>query len=157
MREKAKEKAVASICGKITLPKESIKTQKVTIGPNFITQSEASAPELIVVENLWTGLYVNSILTGETRASATPGKRIPRKERNIKSLDMSPPRKDSITNQDKNTLGLQKYQCLLPHVSPFPPGFKSLRNERNDDNPETTDISRTDKYDKSRINQYYSI
>ena len=35
--KKAKEKVVAPICGKITLPKESIRTQKVTNGPNFIT------------------------------------------------------------------------------------------------------------------------
>ena len=34
-----KEKVVAPIFGKITLPKESIKTQKVTNGPNFISQS----------------------------------------------------------------------------------------------------------------------
>ena len=35
----AKEKFVAPICGKITLPKESIRTQKVTNGPSLITQS----------------------------------------------------------------------------------------------------------------------
>ena len=41
---------MAQICGKITLPKESIKTQKVTNGPNLITQSEAPALEVIVVD-----------------------------------------------------------------------------------------------------------
>ena len=58
-----------------------------------------------------------------------------------------PPRKDPIPNQDKNTLGIQKYQCLPPHVTPFPPGFKSLRNKANYDNYESTDTLRTDKYD----------
>ena len=43
--KKAKEKVVAPICGKITLPKKYIKTPKVTNGPNLITQSEAQAQE----------------------------------------------------------------------------------------------------------------
>ena len=67
---------------------------------------------------------------------------------------MSPPRKDPIPNQDKNNLGIQKYQYLTPHVSPFLTGLKSLRNETNDDNPETTDTSCTDKDDTSRTNLY---
>ena len=62
------------------------------------------------------------------------------------------PRKDQIPNQDKNTLGIQKYQCLPTHVPPFSPAFKSLRYEANDDNPKTTDTSRTDKYDTSHTN-----
>ena len=66
---------------------------------------------------------------------------------------MYPPRKDPVPNQDKNTLGPQKYQCLPSRVPPFSSGFKSLRNEANNDNPETTDISRTDKYDTSRTNR----
>ena len=70
---------------------------------------------------------------------------------------MLPPRKDPIPNQDKNSLGLQKYQCLPPHVPPFPPGFISLRKKENDDNPETTDTSRTDKYYTSCNNRYDSI
>ena len=70
---------------------------------------------------------------------------------------MSPPRKDPISDQDKNILWLQKYQCLPPHVPLFPPVFKSLRNEANDNNPETTNTSRTDKDDASRTNQYDSI
>ena len=71
-----------------------------------------------------TGVYVLSGVTGETRASVTPEKRISRNEIKIKSLDTSPPRKDPIPNQDTNTLGLQKYQCLPPHVPPYPPRFK---------------------------------
>ena len=52
---------------------------------------------------------------------------------------MYPPRNDPIPNQDKNTLGIQETQILPPHVNQFPPGYKSLRNEANDDNPENTD------------------
>ena len=65
---------------------------------------------------------------------------------------MSPPRKDPIPNQYKNTLGIQKHQCLSSHVIPFSSGIKSLRNKANDDNPETTDTSCTDKDDTSRTN-----
>ena len=60
---------MAPICDEITL---HIKTQKVTNGPNLITQSEAPSPELIVVDKLRTDLSVNSVLTGETIASITP-------------------------------------------------------------------------------------
>ena len=77
---------MAPICGKIILPKYSIKTQKITNGPSLITQSEEPASKLIVVGKLQTDLSVNYGLTGKTRASVTPGKRIPRKKRNIKSL-----------------------------------------------------------------------
>ena len=70
---------MAPICGEITLPKESIKTQNVTNGPNFITQSESSAPEVIVVDKLQTDLSVDYGLTGETRASVTPEKHIKKK------------------------------------------------------------------------------
>ena len=53
-----------------------MKTQKVTNGPNLITQPEALAPEVIVVDKLGTDLSVNSGIIGKTRASVTPGKRI---------------------------------------------------------------------------------
>ena len=43
---------MAPIGGEITLPKEYIKTQKVTNGTNLITQSEAPEPEVIVVDNI---------------------------------------------------------------------------------------------------------
>ena len=72
-----------------------------------------------MVGKLRSDLSVNSGLTGDTRAIVMPGIRIPRKKKYIKSLAMSSPRKDPITNQDKNTLGLQKYQLLPPHVPPF--------------------------------------
>ena len=38
-KKKPKETLVAPICGKIILPKESAKKQKLTNGTNFITQS----------------------------------------------------------------------------------------------------------------------
>ena len=113
----------------------------------MINQSEAQAPELIVVEKLRTDLYGNYGLKEETRAIVTPEKSIPGKKINIKSIATSPPRKYPIPNQDKTT----------SHIPPFPPGFKSLRNEANDDNPETTYTSRTDKYDTSHTNRYDSI
>ena len=68
-----------------------------------------------------------------------------------------PPGNDPITNQDKNTLGIEKYQSLLPHVPKFSTGFKSLRNEADDDHPESTDTSRTDRDGKSRTDQDYSV
>ena len=90
----------------------------------MISQSEAPAPEVIVVGKLQTYLSVNYGLTGETRDSVTPGKCIPKKKINIKPLATLPPRKYPIPNQDKNTLGLKKDQCLPPHVSSFPLGLK---------------------------------
>ena len=86
---------MAPICGEFTLPKESIKTKKVANEPNFITQSEAPSPNEIMV---WSDLSVDYGLTGETRASVTPEKRISRNKRKLKSLATSPPRKDPIPN-----------------------------------------------------------
>ena len=73
---------MAPICGKIILPKESIKTQNVTNIPNLITKSEAPAPEVIVVDKIRTDISINSGLTGETRSSVTLEKSIPKKKRN---------------------------------------------------------------------------
>ena len=70
---------------------------------------------------------------------------------------MYPQIKDSIPDQDKNTLLPQRDQCLPSQITPFSSGFKSLRKEANDDDPDNTDTSRTDKYDKSRTNRYDSI
>ena len=95
----AKEKVVAPICGELTFPKEYIKTQKIKNVPKLIIQSESPAPEVIVVDKLQTDLSINYGLTGEKRASVTPGKRIPRNKINIKSLATSPPRKNKIPNQ----------------------------------------------------------
>ena len=93
-------------------------------GTNLFTTSEASAPEVIVVDKLWTDLSVNSGLTGETRASVTPENAFQENKGNIKSIATLTPRKDPIPNQYKNNLGLQKYQCLPPHVPQFSTGFK---------------------------------
>ena len=46
-------------------------------------------------------------LTGGTRASVTPEKRIPKRKEYIKSLDLSPLRKYPIPNQDKKHYGDQ--------------------------------------------------
>ena len=70
---------------------------------------------------------------------------------------MSPPRKDRIKNQDKNTSYIEKYQSIPPYILQFPPGFKSLRKEANDDNPESTYTSGTDRDDKSSTDQDDSI
>ena len=45
IRKGNKERVVAPMFGKIILPKETIKTQKVTNGPNLITQSESQEPK----------------------------------------------------------------------------------------------------------------
>ena len=74
----------------------------------MITQSEAPLPEVIVVGKYLTDIFVNSRLTGETRASVTPEKYIPGNKRSIKSLATSPPRKDPFPDQDRNTLVPQK-------------------------------------------------
>ena len=68
-------------------------------------------------------------LTGGTRVSVTPEKRIPNKKKNIKSKDLSP----------------------------FLPGNKRLLNEENEDNPETIDTSKSETDDTSHTNKYYSI
>ena len=56
---------MAPICGEIIFPKESIKTKNVTNGLNSITQSEAPAPEEIVLDKILTNLSVWSGATGE--------------------------------------------------------------------------------------------
>ena len=83
-----------------------------------------------------TNLSVLSGVTGATGASVMPEKRVPRKKIKNKTLATLPPQKDPIQNQDKNTLDIEKDQILPPHVPQFPPVFKSLRNEANDDNHE---------------------
>ena len=137
---------------KNTFPKESIKTQKVTNGPNFISQSEPPAPKEIMVDKLLTDKSVMSGVTRAIGAILTP--EIAYQERKINSLARLPPIKDPIPNQDKNTLGIEKYKIIPPQVPKFTPGLKSLRNEANDDHPESTDTSRTDRDDTSRTYWY---
>ena len=81
-----------------------------------------------------TDVSILSGVTGDTRASETTKKRIPRNKRKTKSLATSPPINIPIQNQDNNTLCIEKDKSIPQHVAPFSPGFKSLRNEANDDN-----------------------
>ena len=67
---------------------------------------------------------------------------------------MPTPIKDPIPNQDKNICGYQKDQCLTSDVPPFLPGNKSLLNEENGDNPETTDTSQYEKYNTLHTKRY---
>ena len=67
-----------------------------------------------------------------------------------KFLALSLPRKDPNPNQEK--YGLQIYQQLPSDVPPFSFGIISLRNKANNDNPETTYTSHTDKDDTSHTN-----
>ena len=69
------------------------------------------------------------IFSGSVGASVTPVKLVTRKKKNMKSLAMSPPRKDPIPNQDINSLGTKKYQSLPPQLAKFCTGCKSLFNE----------------------------
>ena len=98
--------------------------KKLTNGPNLINQSEAPATEVILVDKLRTDLSVNLKITDRSVPRVTTEKRIPRNKRKKKSPAMSPPRKDTIPNYDKNTLGLQKDQFLPSHVPLFSSGFK---------------------------------
>ena len=63
----------------------------------------------------------------------------------MKSLSMSPPRKDPIPNQDINMLGTKIYQSLPPQLAKFRSGYKSSINEAEDGRNDSTDTSRTDK------------
>ena len=55
----------------MSFDKEFIKTKNVTNRPKSITQSEAPAPEEIVLEKLWTDLSVFSGETGDTSSGLT--------------------------------------------------------------------------------------
>ena len=98
----------------------------MTNAPNLVSQSEPSAPKVIMVENNIQTDF--SLVSVGTLASVTPEKRIPRKKRNKKSPEMSPPRKYLIPDQDNNILSTEKDQNLPPHLETFPPGFRLLVN-----------------------------
>ena len=72
------------------------------------------------------------------KSKCNVGKTHSKEEKYIKSLDLSPLRKDPIPNHETLIIGLYKDQCLTPDVPTFLPGNKIILNE-NDDNPETTD------------------
>ena len=68
-----------------------------------------------------------------------------------------PPIKNPIPNQNKNTLGIEKYQSLPPYLPKFILGFKSFRNKADGDHHESIDTSRTYRYDTPRTYKYDSI
>ena len=55
-----------------------------------------------------------SIFSVPTGASVTPKKCTPGNKNNIKSLQISPQRKDPIPNQDTKILGTKKDQSIPP-------------------------------------------
>ena len=65
----------------------------------------------------------------------------------MKTLAMSPQRKDPIPNQDINRLRTKKYLSLPPQLAKYCPGFKSLLNKAEENHNDSTDTSRTDKED----------
>ena len=135
---------MAPISGKI-IPKEYIKTQNLTNASNFIIQSEPPASKEIMVDNkIRTNL---SVLSGVTGASVSLEKRIPIKKKNMKSLAISPTRKDLIPNQDINILRTKTYQSLPPQLAKYCPGYKSLINAAEYGRNYSTDTSCTDKED----------
>ena len=58
---------------------------------------------------------------------------------------MSPPRKYPIPNQDIKRLITEKYASLPPHLSKYPPGYKSLLNDAHE--PNITEDCRNDYTD----------
>ena len=58
---------------------------------------------------------------------------------------MSPPRKYPNSNQYINRLITKKYQSLPPQLAKYFPGYKSLKNEAEDDYNYFKDTSHTDK------------
>ena len=99
---------------------------------------------------------VETGLIGGTRASVTTDYSYQRKKC-VKSIAFSSLRKDPIPDQDWKTMAINKYQCLTPDLPPFIPVNKILLNEENDDNPETTDTSQSEKDDTSHTSRDDSI
>ena len=63
----------------------------------------------------------------------------------MKSLAMLSTRKDPISNQYINMLGIKKDRSLPPQLAKFCPGYKSLIKEAEDGCNDSTDNSRTDE------------
>ena len=63
----------------------------------------------------------------------------------MKSPAMSPPREDTIPNQDIKIIITEKYQSLPLHLAKLPPRFKSFINEAHNHNS-TEDYSNDSKY-----------
>ena len=111
--------------------KEAINTKYVKNWPNSITQSEAKAPEEIVLHKLWADISVlsgatgetSSGLTGVTRASVTPEKHITKNQKT-----KNPP---LCLHQERTQLKTrirkfraQKNKCLTSDIPSFIPGTK---------------------------------
>ena len=64
-----------------------------------------------------------------TGVSVTPEIRITKKERNIKSPKMSPPRKDQIPNQNSTRIINKQDPILPPLLEKYPTGYKQLLND----------------------------
>ena len=69
---------------------------------------------------------------------------------NIKSLSISPPRKDPIPNQDSTRIITQQYPNLPPHLAKGPTGHKSFIDDTHFSNP--TENEHTDITDNSPTN-----
>ena len=82
-----------------------------------ISKLEPSLPQLIL---LVSKIPTDFFLTGKT---FTPEIRIPRKESNLKSPAISPPRKDPIPNQYITRIITQQYPNLPPHLVKVPTGY----------------------------------
>ena len=65
----------------------------------------------------------------------------------MKSLVISPPRKDLIPNQDINILRIKEYQSLPSQLDKYCSGYKSILNKAEDGRNDYTNTSRTDKED----------
>ena len=70
---------------------------------------------------------------------------------------MSQLRNDPNPNHNTKIIEINKYQCVTPDVPPFIPGNKILLNKENDDNPETTNTSLSEKDDTSHTKRDDSI
>ena len=82
-------------------------------------------------------------------------------KRNLKSPEISFPRKDTITNQDITIIITQQYPNLPPNLSKGPNGHKPFIDDTHFSNPtenkhsDTTDNLRTDKKESvDKMNVY---
>ena len=82
----------------------------MTNAKKLISQSEKPTPkEIIVDKKIRSDVSFLYVGTGD---SVSQEKRIPRKKKNMKSLAMSPPRKDPIPNQYINRITTKKIKVF---------------------------------------------
>ena len=87
-------------------------------------------------------------MSGGTVVSVTTEKIIQKKKRNTKSPATSPPIKYPTPNQYINRLITKKDPSLPPHLSKYPPVYKSLINDAH--NPNITEDDCNDSTYTSR-------